>query len=128
MSHESSVKGTKIHYFKTSYHFTSQPHISPQKEPRSHPAIVIPHETLHYSIGHYRKSAIVCTVQRIQLSILLTSCNTKIYANNLNIKWSTALQVTADQDFPFSGFKSQLKNEEVTMCWLTGNSAVSLEH
>jgi hypothetical protein len=65
-------------------------------------------------------------VQLIQLFILLISCNTKNYANNLNIKQSTALQVTADQGLPFSGFKSQLKNEEVIM--LTENSAMSLEH
>ena len=55
----------------------------------------------------------------IQLSILLISCYTKNYANDLNVKQSTALQVTADQGLPFSGLKSQLKNEDTVTCWLT---------
>jgi hypothetical protein len=47
--------------------------------------------------------------------MLLISCNTKNYANDLHIKQSTALQVTADQSLASSGFKSQLKNEDEIM-------------
>jgi hypothetical protein len=53
----------------------------------------------------------------------------KIYTNALHIpSQSTALEANAAQGLPFSGFKSQLKNEDVIMCWLIGNSAVSLEN
>lgn len=53
----------------------------------------------------------------------------KIYTNALHIpSQSTALEANTAQGLTFSGFKSQLKTEDVIMCWLIENSAVSLEN